>query len=99
LNGALAAEQAQLERELPPSSVEVTKKVETARRLQENWRKLEQSKKALADETARDACVDRVRTFLASASKAFATAEADMSKARLAAVEPVFKDYFKKMSF
>lgn len=98
LDDALAAEQAQLEKELPPSSVEVTKKVETARRLQENWRKLEQSQKVLADETARDACVDRIRTFLGNASKAFATAEAAMSKARLAAVEPVFKDYFKRMS-
>ncbi|WP_174501836.1 AAA family ATPase [Acidiphilium sp. C61] len=99
LSGTLAAEQTQLEKELPPSSVEVTKKVETARRLQENWRKLEQSRKVLADATARDACVDRIRTFLGRASKAFATAEAGMSEARLTAVEPVFKDYFKKMSF
>jgi hypothetical protein len=44
-------------------------------------------------------CVGRVSDFLVEASKAFAAAEAGMSKARLAAVEPVFKDYFKKMSF
>jgi hypothetical protein len=79
--------------------VEVTKKIETARRLQENWQKLEKSRKILTDENTREMCVDSVRSFLANASKAFAAAEAGMSKARLAAVEPVFKDYFKKMSF
>lgn len=95
----LAAEQAQLEQELPPSAVEVTKKVEAARRLQESWRKLEQSQKIIAEEIDRETCVGRVRDFLVDASKAFATAEAGMSKARLTAVEPVFKDYFRKMSF
>lgn len=99
LDGQLATEQAQLEKELPPSSVEVTKKVETARRLQDSWRKLDLSQKALRAEIAMEARIDRVRGFLGDASKAFATAEAGMSKARLAAVEPVFKDYFKKMSF
>lgn len=99
IDAQLAAEQVQLEKELPPSSVEVTKKVETARRLQDSWNKLEQSRNVIAEEAARDARVDRVRDFLVDASKTFATAEAGMSKARLAAVEPVFKDYFKKMSF
>lgn len=41
-----AAEQAALEKELPPSSVEVTRKVEAARRLQANWRKLAEAEKA-----------------------------------------------------
>ena len=99
IDAQLEAEQKQLEQELPPSAVEVTKKVETARRLQESWRKLEQSQTIIAEETAKETCVGRVRDFLVDASKTFATAEAGMSKARLAAVEPVFKDYFKKMSF
>lgn len=99
IDARLASEQTQLEQELPPSAVEVTKKVETARRLQESWRKLGQSRTIIAEESARETCVDRVRDFLVAASKAFATAEAGMSKARLTAVEPVFKDYFKKMSF
>ncbi|WP_442753289.1 hypothetical protein ACNHKD_09740 [Methylocystis sp. JAN1] len=42
---SLAAEQAALEKELPPSSVEVTRKVEAARRLQANWRKLAEAEK------------------------------------------------------
>lgn len=99
IDGQLAAEQAGLEKELPPSSVEVTKKVETARRLQDSWRKLEQARTAIAEETTRDCRVERIRTFLGDASRAFAAAEAGMSRARLAAVEPVFKDYFRKMSF
>lgn len=99
IDAQLATEQTQLEQELPPSAVEVTKKVETARRLQESWRKLEQSQAIIAEETARETCVGRARDFLVDASKTFATAEAGMSKARLTAVEPVFKDYFKKMSF
>lgn len=99
LDEQLEREQAQLERELPPSSVEVTKKVETARRLQENWSKLDLSQKALVAEQEREDCVDRIRSFLKGTSSAFATAEAGMSSARLAAVEPIFKNYFKKMSF
>ncbi|KXV59863.1 hypothetical protein AD948_07285 [Acetobacter senegalensis] len=99
LDKQLGMEQAQLEKELPPSSVEVTKKVETARRLQENWKKLNLSQKAIIDEQAREDYIDRIRTFLKASSRVFATAEAEMSSARLAAVEPIFKSYFKKMSF
>lgn len=99
IDAQLAVEQKQLEQELPPSAVEVTRKVETARRLQEGWRKLEQSQKVITEETARESCVSRVRDFLVDTSKTFATAESAISKARLTAVEPVFKDYFKKMSF
>jgi hypothetical protein len=50
----LAAEQAALEKELPPSSVEVTRKVEAARRLQANWRKLAEAEKAAGLEQARE---------------------------------------------
>lgn len=99
LDETLAAEQLQLEKDLPPSSVEATKKVEAARRLQDNWCKLERSQKVLKEETALEGHVNRLRKFLSDASKAFATAEASMSKARLVAVGPVFKEYFEKMSF
>ena len=99
IDGRLTSEQKQLEQELPPSVVEVTTKVETARRLQERWRNLERSQKVIAKENARERCIRRARDFLVDASKTFATAEAIISTARLKAVEPVFKDYFKKMSF
>ncbi|HRK68827.1 MAG TPA: hypothetical protein PKY73_14830, partial [Hyphomonas sp.] len=57
------------------------------------------SQKVIAKENARERCIRRARDFLVDASKTFATAEAIISTARLKAVEPVFKDYFKKMSF
>ncbi|MDX0290295.1 AAA family ATPase [Sinorhizobium medicae] len=95
----LATEQQALEKELPQSSVEVTKKVEAARRLQESWRKLADAFRLMKVEDAREAAVSRIKTFLDKASADFAQAEAEVSKARLAAVEPVFKSYFANMSF
>ncbi|UPJ57013.1 AAA family ATPase [Bradyrhizobium sp. 192] len=96
---SLAAEQADLEKELPPSSVEVTRKVEAARRLQANWNKLAEAEKAAGLEQGREALVTQVKRFLDSASDCFGAAEGALSKARLAAVEPVFRAYFDKLSF
>ncbi|UWU70568.1 AAA family ATPase [Bradyrhizobium sp. NC92] len=96
---SLAAEQADLEKELPPSSVEVTRKVEAARRLQANWNKLAEAEKAAGLEQGREALVTQVKRFLDSASNCFGAAEGALSKARLAAVEPVFRAYFDKLSF
>ncbi|MFT4117918.1 AAA family ATPase [Bradyrhizobium sp.] len=95
----LATEQAALEKELPPSSVEVTRKVEAARRLQANWRKLTEAETAAGQEQTREALVAQVKRFLDSASDCFGAAEGALSKARLTAVEPVFKSYFNKLSF
>lgn len=94
----LRAVQTALEQELPQSSVEVTTKVETARRLQESWRKLEEAEALAQLELSHEAQVHRVKTFLDTASADFGLAEAAISKARLAAVEPVFKSYFDKLS-
>lgn len=96
---ALAATQAGLENELPQSSVEVTKKIETARRLQEQWRKLVDAQSVVAGLRSREQRVSRVKAFLEDAAKVFAVAESNLSKVRLAAVEPVFRDYFKRMWF
>ncbi|MBB3971857.1 hypothetical protein [Hansschlegelia beijingensis] len=96
---ALATEQTQLEKELPQSSVEVTKKIETARRLQDNWRKLAAAQAEVSRLLEQEGRVTRVKTFLDFASQTFGVAESNLSKARLAAVEPVFKDYYKRMWF
>ncbi|MEZ2129748.1 MULTISPECIES: AAA family ATPase [unclassified Sinorhizobium] len=96
---ALRKEQAELEKELPQSSVEVTKKVEAARRIQEACIKLDEAV------TNRDAAkkradqVVRIKSFLDRASSDFAVAETAISKARLAAIEPIFKANFGEMSF
>ncbi|MBY2985683.1 ATP-binding protein [Rhizobium leguminosarum] len=95
----LAAEQLALEKDLPPSTVEVAKKIEAARRLQENWRKLGDANRSVKRETERDATVTQIKKFLDTTSADFASAEAQISKDRLAAVEPVFQANFARMSF
>jgi AAA domain len=95
----LATEQAALEKELPPSSVEVTRKVEGARRLQANWRKLAEAKNAAGLEQSRETLVNKIKNLLDLAADCFGVAESALSKVRLTAVEPVFRTYFGKLSF
>lgn len=95
----LEKEQRELEKILPQSSVEVTKKVEAARRMQESLSKLDAAQTDLDREKALAGRVSRLKTFLDQASDDFGVAEAAISKARLAAVEPVFKANFAEMSF
>ncbi|MBY5714728.1 AAA family ATPase [Rhizobium leguminosarum] len=95
----LEKEQRDLEKVLPQSSVEVTKKVEAARRMQETLGKLDAAQSDLNVERKRAGRVSRLKAFLDQASDDFGVAEANISKARLAAVEPVFKTYFAEMSF
>lgn len=98
-DAALEKEQRELEKILPQSSVEVTKKVEAARRMQESLGKLDAAQTDLDREKARAGRMSRLKTFLDRASDDFGVAEAAISKARLAAVEPVFKTNFAEMSF
>lgn len=98
-DAALEKEQHELEKILPQSSVEVTKKVEAARRMQESLGKLDGAQTDLDREKARADRVSRLKKFLDQASDDFGAAEAAISKARLAAVEPVFKTNFAEMSF
>ncbi|MDV4159309.1 hypothetical protein [Rhizobium brockwellii] len=95
----LATEQQGLEKELPSSTVEVAKKIEAARRLQENWRKLATASRKLKAETDREAMIVRIKKFLDTVAADFAAAEAQISRDRLAAVEPVFQANFARMSF
>lgn len=96
---ALEKEQHDLETILPQSSVEVTKKVEAARRIQESLGKLDAAQTDLDREKVHADRVSRLKTFLDRASDDFGVAEGAISKARLAAVEPVFKTNFSEMSF
>lgn len=98
-DSALEKEQRALEKILPQSSVEVTKKVEAARRMQESLGKLDAAQTDLDREKVRADRLSRLKTFLDRASDDFGVAEAAISKARLAAVEPVFKTNFAAMSF
>ena len=96
---SLLEEQSNLEAELPPSAVEATKKVEAARRLKEHLSSYDAQSAKAAQATARVDQIDRLKSFLDAAGSAFSFAEADLSRSRLASVEPVFKAYFAKMWF
>ncbi|RWI16781.1 AAA family ATPase [Mesorhizobium sp.] len=95
----LANEQTELEKILPQSSVEVTTKVEAARRIQESCTKFDEWRASFDAEKKHAEQVSRVKTFLDKAASDFATAETAISKARLAAIEPVFKANFGELSF
>lgn len=95
----LNAEQASLEAALPASAVEVTKKVEAARRLQENWARLQTANENIQGINEKDRKVSRIKAFVDKAAETFGAAETTISKERLAAVQPLFKTFFSKMSF
>ncbi|MHC6085261.1 hypothetical protein ACYT85_18840 [Ralstonia solanacearum] len=88
------AERAQIEKRLPRSLVEVAAALDAARRLQESWTEIARVQADLEKLTRRQAGIARVKKFLSAASDAFAQAEAAASARRLAAVSPVFQDYF-----
>ncbi|RVK61766.1 hypothetical protein CN155_02645 [Sinorhizobium meliloti] len=95
----LEEEQAALEKELPQSAVEVTKKIEAARRLQESWSKWTSAQAALKIETAWEEKTRRLKTFLDRVHSDFSSAEAAISKARLTAIEPVFRKNYADLAF
>ncbi|MGJ5180816.1 AAA family ATPase [Bradyrhizobium oligotrophicum] len=88
-----------LEKELPASLVAVTTAVEAARRLQKAWRDSAEAQKVLAGITTQLAHISRIKTFLDKASETFARAESDISRRRLAAVEPLCQAFFKAIMY
>lgn len=95
----ISAERLNLEKELPPSLVAVTEAVETARRLQSNWKALENAQAEVDIETARALLVARLKDFLDKASTLFAKSESDMAAARLNHVEPLCQELFKDIMY
>ena len=97
LNGRLQTvrtERQDLERRLPPSLVEVTTRVEIARRLRESWVARQAAEQELAGVRSQQARVARVKRFLDEASNSFAAAKSSASDRRLAAVLPQCRTYF-----
>jgi hypothetical protein len=91
---AVRTERLQIEQRLPPSLVEVTTSVEAARRLKESWSALRSARRELANISAEQARVGRIKRFVDGAAASFATAESNASQRRLAAVQPVCRDIF-----
>jgi hypothetical protein len=95
----LQKERSDLEKKLPASLVEVTRYIEFARRLQSSWVSLGRALVDLDAENKRKSGVDQLKRFLDGACELFARAESRMASARLAAVEPQCREYFRKLSF
>lgn len=96
---ATAVEKEELEKRLPPSLVALTEKIEAARRLQSALKSKEASDAALNAIDAELRRIERLRSFLVNASSAFSQAEADASARRLAAVEPLCREFFQNIIF
>ena len=90
----IRAERRQIEQRLPPSLVELTTRVEDARRLRDGWSDLKNAEAKLASAKSELECVARVKRFLDEATNTFATAEASASQRRLAAVQPLCHTLF-----
>lgn len=96
---SLTAERANLEKELPPSLVAVTTAVETARRLQSQWRALARAEAVADAESRRTIRVTRIKTFLEAGCNAFATAESGLATTRLKKVQPLSQSLFADIMF
>lgn len=97
--GELRKEKDALEAKLPRSLVELTEKVEAARRLQKGLKDATFARNEAATLKAKIARVSRVKTFLDAVNSGFADAESDAATRRLAAVEPICQDLFKNIMF
>ncbi len=96
---AAIAEKVVLEKQLPPSLVAVTEKIEAARRLQSALKGEEISSAALDAIVVELQRIERLKSFLTTASGIFSQAETDASARRLAAVEPLCREFFKNIIF
>lgn len=90
----IVAEKEGLQKRLPPSLVAVTEKIEAARRLQQALKNERSSIAELVAVSSELSRIERLRSFLTSVSGIFSQAEADASARRLAAVEPLCREYF-----
>ncbi|GLH77045.1 hypothetical protein SSBR45G_19530 [Bradyrhizobium sp. SSBR45G] len=88
-----------LEKELPASLVVVTTAVEEARRLQKAWKEIAEAETKLTGIVEQLGRISRIKTFLDVASETFARAESDISRRRLAAVEPLCQNFFKAIMY
>ena len=96
---ATAVEKEELEKRLPPSLVAVTEKIEAARRLQSVLRN-EEISRAEREVIVTELCrIERLKSFLVDASSALSKAEGAASGRRLAAVEPLCREFFENIIF
>jgi energy-coupling factor transporter ATP-binding protein EcfA2 len=95
----LGAERERLGAELPPSLVELTERVEAARRIREALQEREAHAAKHASATARLRARRRWKEFVLRACEVFSAAEEELSSSRTAALETSYKDMFKAITY
>ena len=90
----IRTERQSIELRLPPSLVELTTRVEQAKRLKDSWASLRTVRTNLAAANKDTARVARVKRFLDTAAETFAAAEAAAAQRRLTAVQPLCRTLF-----
>jgi DNA repair exonuclease SbcCD ATPase subunit len=85
----------QLEKELPRSLVQLTEQVEYGRQFKESVQLYREKQQEEATDHAQLEIRERWRRFISHATTVFSGAEAALSRAKIAAIEPEYKSMFK----
>lgn len=86
-----------LEKELPPSLVQLTEQVEYGRQFKDALMLYRDSQQEEAAQQARLDIRERWRTFISKATTVFADAEAALSKARIKGIDAEYKSMFREI--
>lgn len=87
----------ELEKELPPSLVQLTEQVEYGRQFKSALKLYRANQKEEAAQQARVDIRERWKTFISRAMTAFANAEAALSKARIKDIDAEYKSMFREI--
>lgn len=86
-----------LEKELPPSLVQLTEQVEYGRQFKDALKFYRDNQKEEASQQARLDIRERWKTFISIATAVFAEAEAALSKARIKGIDAEYKSMFREI--
>ena len=86
-----------LEKELPPSLVQLTEQVEYSRQFKEALALYEDSKRQESENRTRLEIRERWKNFVLAAARSFADAEAALSKARIQSIDAEYKSLFREI--
>jgi hypothetical protein len=86
-----------LEKELPPSLVQLTEQVEYGRQFKDALRLYRDNQREKAAQQARLDIRERWKTFISKATAVFADAEAALSKARIRGIDAEYKSMFREI--
>lgn len=94
---ALKTKQAEIEKTLPQSLVQLTEQIEYARQFHDSLISYADSQEKSKQATARLKTRERWKSFVDTVSSTFATAEGALTKAKIAAIDTEYKAMFKQI--